>query len=118
MASPALTFRNSHGDLIDVVSVPASELKNKTGKVLEKAAAGAVAITKHDAPKFVLVPFAEFQALVESRSPNLNMLDQDFEELVQGMQTTRSRKAVAAAFDATPEQMGRAAVAAAKKKRR
>ena len=117
MSSTALTFRNSHGDLVDVVSVSASELKNKTGKVLEKAAAGAVAITKHNAPKFVLVPFAEFQSLVQSRSPNLNMLDRDFDALVQGMQTARSRKAVAAAFKATPEQMGRAAVAATRKRR-
>lgn len=114
----ALTFRNSIGDLVDVTSVPASRFKNEFGTMLERAAhGGAVAITRHDAPKAVLISYTEFKALVEARAPALDALTARFDDMLARMQTAKARDAVAAAFDASPAVLGRSAVKAAGRKR-
>ena len=111
---PALTFRNSQGDLIDVPAVAATRLKNEFGTVLEQALrGGAVAITRHDTPKAVLVSYDEFQALVKARSQSLNDLSAEYDALLARMQTPAAKKGMAAAFDASPAELGRAAVKAA-----
>jgi antitoxin Phd len=111
---PALTFRNSLGELVDVPSIPATRIKNEFGNALETAArGGAVAITRHDRPKAVLISFDEFQALVKARAPSLNDLTAEFDGLLERMQAPAARKGAAAAFNASPEKLGRAAVKAA-----
>jgi len=110
-----LTFRNRLGELIDVPSVAATRLKNEFGTVLEQAARGAVAITRHDAPKAVLVSYEDFEALVKGQ--NLNDLGAEFDALLDRMQTPKARKGVRAAFNAAPAQLGRAAVKSARKRR-
>ena len=105
----ALTFRNRLGELVDVPSVAATRLKNELGAVLEEAARGAVAITRHDAPKAVLVAYEEFQALVNSRAQSLGELDAEFDALLARMQTPKAKKGVEAAFRASPTELGRAA---------
>ena len=51
-----LTFRNSLGELVDVPTVAATRIKNEFGAVLEQAIrGGAVAITKHETPRAVLI---------------------------------------------------------------
>lgn len=114
-----LTFRNSDGELVDVPTVAATKFKNEFGSIFEQAAlGGAVAITKHNTPKAVLLSFTEFEALTRSGSPVLDELTDEFDDLLAGMQTAASRLAMSAAFDASPEEMGRAAVKAAKASRR
>ena len=114
-----LSFRNSDGDLVDVPSVPATRFKNEFGAIFEQAAlGGAVAITKHNTPKAVLLSYAEFQALTRSSSPVLDELEDEFDALLAGMQTPGAKAGLAAAFDASPEELGRAAVKAARPKRR
>ncbi len=111
-----LTFRNSRGELIDVSAVAATKVKNEFGAILEKALqSGAVAITRHDRPKAVLLSLAEFESLVKERSRSLDDLSEEFDDLLTHMQTPRARKSVVAAFNASPEELGRAAVTAAKK---
>jgi prevent-host-death family protein len=106
-----LTFRSSHGDLIDIPAVAASQLKSEFGAVFERVTrGGAVAITKHDVPKAVLISYDEFQALVQARTPALDELTSQFEGLLARMQTPKARKAMEAAFNATPAVLGRAAV--------
>lgn len=113
---PKLTFRNSHGQLIDISSVAATKVKNEFGAILEKTMqSGAVAITRHDRPKAVLLSFAEFESLVKERSRSLNDLSSEFDELLARMQTSQARKGVEAAFNASPDELGSAAVTAAKK---
>jgi prevent-host-death family protein len=115
----SLSFRNSDGDLVDVPSVPATRFKNEFGAIFEQAAlGGAVAITKHNTPKAVLLSYAEFQALTRSSSPVLDELDEEFDALLAGMQTPDAKAGMAAAFDASPEELGRASVKAARPKRR
>lgn len=115
---PALTFRNSRGELVDVPAVAATRLKNEFGTVLEQAVrGGAVAITRHHAPKAVLISYDEFQALVKDRTPSLNDLSAEYDVLLSRMQTPKSRKGMQAAFNASPAELGRAAVKAARKRR-
>jgi antitoxin Phd len=104
-----LTFRNRLGELVDVPSVAATRLKNEFGAVLEEAARGAVAITRHDAPKAVLVSYEEFRALVNGRSQSLSELDAEFDALLDRMQSPKAKKGVEAAFHASPAELGRAA---------
>ena len=75
---------------------------------------GAVLIAKHDAPKAVLLSYAEFEALTKSATPVLDDLSERFDELLAGMQTPEAKAAVAAAFNATPQELGAAAVKAAR----
>ncbi|MBA3588559.1 type II toxin-antitoxin system Phd/YefM family antitoxin [Methylibium sp.] len=114
----AMTFRNRQGELVDLPTVAASRFKNEFGAIFEQAAlGGAVAITKHDAPKAVLLSYAEFESLVQARSPALDDLTLQFDGLLEQMQTPKSKAGMAAAFDASPVQLGRAAVKAAKQRR-
>lgn len=109
-----ITYRNRQGELVSLPTVAASRFKNEFGAVLEEAVVGgAVAITKHDAPKAVLISYAEFEALVRERFPGLDDLSAQFDALLAGMQGPKARKAAAAAFEATPAQLGKAAAKAA-----
>lgn len=111
---PTLTFRNSHGELVDIPAVAATRLKNEFGAVLEQALrGGAVAITRHDTPKAVLVSYDEFQSLAKARSHNLSDLGAEYNVLLARMQTPKARRGMAAAFNASPAELGRAAVKAA-----
>jgi len=118
-AMSTVMFRNRDGKLVDVPAVTASRLKNEFGTVFEQATLdGAVVITKHNTPRAVLLSYAEFQALTESATPALNDLSERFDELLATMQTPKAKAGVAAAFDATPEELGAAAVKAARTARR
>ena len=113
-----LRFRNALGELVDLTEVPATRFKNELSAMFEQAALGRpVAITKHDAPKAVLISYEEFQALAAARTPSLGALEAQFDALLEGMQRPAVRKAMAAAFDAPPRSIGRMAVKAATPKR-
>jgi antitoxin Phd len=113
-----LSFRNRRGEQIDVESVSATAAKNEFGKVLDTALQqGAVAITRHDAPKAVLLDIEEYNALVAGKQGQLDLLTAQFDDLLQRMQTPQARDAVRAAFDASPAALGKAAVIAATKDR-
>ena len=117
MASP-LTYRNRDGELVDVPTVAATQFKNEFGAIFERAAlGGAIAITKHNTPKAVLLSYAEFKALTKSSSPALDELTDEFDALLHRMQTPGTKAGTAAAFHASPEELGRAAVEAARERR-
>ena len=112
-----LTFRNRDGELVDVPTVAATRFKNEFGTIFEQAAlGGAVAITKHNTPKAVLLSYAEFEALTRANVPELDELTDEFDDLLARMQTSTSKAAMASAFNATAQQLGRAAVKAARAK--
>jgi prevent-host-death family protein len=109
-------FRNARGDWVEVEAVPATRLKNEPGAIIEKVlAGGAVAITRHDAPKAVLLSYDDFLSLAHAREPGLEALAGEFDHMLQSMQAPGARKAVASAFEASPAQLGAAAVRAAAK---
>jgi prevent-host-death family protein len=106
-----LTFKNRRGELVDVPTVAATRVKNEFGQILEQAThTGAVAITRHDTTKAVLLSLAEFESLVSARSRTLGVLTNEFDEMLERMQTEESRKGMKAAFNASPAQLGRSAV--------
>ncbi len=94
------------------VTVTATEAKTRFGPLLEAAMrGGSVVITKHNTPRAVLLSMAEFEALGGSAPPDLNALSDEFDSLLARLQTPRHRKALKSAFDATPKELGRLAVA-------
>ena len=111
-----LTYRNSQGQLVDMLTVAATKVKNEFGSVLEQAMhGGAVAITRHELPKAVLLSYEEFLALVKDRAPQLNDLANEFDALLADMQTAKARQGMAEAFEAPASRLGRAAVTAVRK---
>jgi len=72
-------------------------------------------ITKHDAPKAVLLSIEELEA-VAARS-RLDTLTRDFDAKYVRMQQPDFAKSMDTAFRAPPKQLGAAAVKAARKKR-
>lgn len=110
-------FRNRRGEQVEPRSFSASDAKNQFGRVLETALAdGVVMITKHDAVRAVLVSAEEFAALTGAREPALDTLSREFDRLLARMQTPRSRAGMKSALEATPKQLGQAAVAGARRR--
>jgi len=113
-----LTFKNSRGELVDVPTVAATRVKNEFGQILEQAMlSGAVAITRHDTTKAVLLSVGEFESLISARSRTLDVLSNEFDQMLARMQTQKSRKGMKAAFNASPSQLGRASVKGARRKK-
>jgi antitoxin Phd len=109
------TFRNSRGEALTTSSVSASEAKREFGRVLEMAIqGGAVVITKHGAPKAVLMSVENFIALSGAALTKLDRLSGEFDALLARMQTSKARRGGKAAFAASGKRLGKAAVAAAR----
>src|SRR5438876_10773245 len=95
----------------DRALVTATEAKNKFGRLLEKAMqGGVVVITKHDTPKAVLISMDEYTALASAPEYRTNTLSAEFASLLMRMQRPGVRHSMQAAFHASPQQLGRAAV--------
>jgi antitoxin Phd len=113
-----LTYKNRRGELVDVPAVAATKVKNEFGSILEQAAVkGAIAITRHDKTRAVILSYDEFQSLTQARARSLDDGTEEFDELLKRMQAPGSRKSMKLAFNASPKEIGRAAVRAAHKKR-
>jgi prevent-host-death family protein len=113
---PVPAFRNRRGEPVEASSVTATDAKKQFGRVLEMVLrGGAVVITKHDAPKAILLSVDEFNALIRTTETKLDSLSADFDAMLARMQTPRARSGMQAAFGASPKALGRAAVTAARK---
>jgi len=111
-----LPFRNRRGEQVEVVEVTATYAKNEFGRVLETAIEkGVVAITRYETAKAVLLSVDEFNALVGSGRSDLDTLSGEFDVLLANMQAPRARRGMKSAFDASPLELGKAAVRAARK---
>jgi len=110
-------IRNRRGQRVEAETVTATDAKKEFGRVLETVIQGGiVVITKHDAPKAVLISVDEFDALSRAGEAKLDTLSRQFDALLSRMQTRRARAGMKTAFDASPKQLGKAAVAAARKR--
>jgi antitoxin Phd len=99
------------------LTVTATDAKNEFGRVLERVIQGGrVVITKHDEPKAVLISVREFNALNGANRTKLDTLSGEFDALLARMQTPAARAGMNAAFEAPPKQLGKAAVAVARKR--
>jgi len=110
---PTLTFRNRDGELVDVPTVAATRFKKRVRLDLRGRPRSVGAGRDHQTQtrrRRVLMSYAEFEALTKANTPALDDLSSQFDQLLESMQTPQSRNAMAAAFDATPERLGGAAV--------
>ncbi len=100
-------------------SVTATEAKNAFGRVLDLALRdGSVMITRHDTPRAVVLSWQQYQSLAGRKEPDLDALRSEFDALYADMQSPKAAKAMKAAFEATPEELGAAAVWGARRRKR
>jgi prevent-host-death family protein len=108
------TGNPSRAERAQAASVSATEAKNEFGRVLEQARReGAVYITRHERPQAVLVSLERFEEL--SAASRLDALSAEFDQMLEGMQTGRSRAGMKRAFRARSRELGKAALAGARK---
>jgi len=99
------------------MKISATEAKNRLGEVLDNVIQGGmVLITKHQTPKVVLLSMDEYDALSRATETRLDTLNGEFDALLARMQTAKARAGMKAAFNASPKQLGNAAVAAARRR--
>ena len=111
-------FRNRRGEPVETASVTATDAKKEFGRVLESVIqGGVVVITKHDAPKAVLISVDDFNRLSQTSGPPIDTLRGYFDGLSARMQTPEARAGMKAAFNASPKELGKAAVAYARRRR-
>jgi antitoxin Phd len=104
--------------IADMPAISATELKNATADVFEKVATKrAVAITRHDKPRAVLLSVEQYEALTGQRPDWLEQLYEEYQGMLDRMQGPEQRAAADRAFNATPEELGKAAVLAAQQKK-
>ena len=112
---PAPAIRNRQG--VEPVTISATKAKNRLGELLDSVIQGGmVLITRHETPKAVLLSMEEYAALSRGAQSRLDTLNGEFDALLARMQTPKARAGMKAAFAASPKQLGKAAVAAARKR--
>ena len=104
----------------EMPTISATELKNATADVFEQVAARrAVAITRHDKPRAVLLSVEQYEALTGQQNPDwLEKLHEEYRGMLDRMQGPEQRAAAERAFNATPEELGEAAVWASQQKKK
>jgi prevent-host-death family protein len=102
----------------EMPTITATELKNATADVFEQVAARrAVAITRHDKPRAVLLSVEQYEALTGQQNPDwLEKLHEEYRGMLDRMQGPEQRAAAEKLFKATPEELGEAALWAAQQK--
>jgi prevent-host-death family protein len=114
-AAPA--FLPRQGEALTPIRITATDAKNQMGHVLETVMQGRVVlITKRETPKAAVIPMAEYEKFSRATEAKLNALSSEFDALLARMQAPEARVGMQAAFDATPEQLARAAVTFARKR--
>lgn len=97
--------------------VSATDAKHLFGSVLESATRGErIVITRHETPRAVLLSWECYRELTAQPTPALDELTAEFDALLAKHQTPRARKGAKAAFDASPERLGAAALAGARRR--
>ena len=99
----------------EMPTISATELKNATADVFEQVASRrAVAITRHDKPRAVLLSVEQYEALTGQQNPDwLEKLHEEYRGMLDRMQGPEQRAAAEKLFKATPEGLGEAALWAA-----
>ncbi len=99
----------------ELPTVSATALKNSIADVFDQVGAmGAVAITRHDKPRAVLLSVEEYEGLKAAFDEPLLKVREEYDAMLERMQTPEAREGAERAFHATPDELGRAAVEAAR----
>jgi len=104
--------RNGRGESI---SVTATEAQNEFGRILDTVVQDrVVVITRHNAPRAVMISVERYDALTGAETAMLDTLTAEFDALLERMQTPEVRAATRRAFDASPDELRQAAMEAAR----
>ena len=101
----------------ELPTITATELKNSTADVFEQVAAKqAIAITRHEKPRAILLSVEQYEALTGQRPEWLEKLHEEYRGMLERMQGPEQRAGAEKLFRATPEELGQAALWAAQQK--
>ena len=101
----------------ELPTITATELKNATADVFEQVAAKqAIAITRHEKPRAILLSVEQYEALAGHRPEWLEKLHEEYRGMLERMQGPEQRAGAEKLFRATPEELGQAALWAAQQK--
>ena len=99
----------------DFSSVSATALANGMQKVSNDVMAkGTIVITRHDKPAMVLLSVERYLKLEQAAEPHLDALTRQFDEMLARMQGPEAAQAMDDAFAMSPQDLGKAAVRAAR----
>jgi antitoxin Phd len=99
-----------------VESFTITEFKERAREVIDLVEDHkAVVILRHKMPDAVLISVSDYAEFMKLRRERLNFLTQRFDDMVARMQTAEAVAGVDALFSASSDELGRAAVAAAKR---
>lgn len=117
MSRPATSLRPAPrlAKVADLPKVSSSDLKNQIGVVLDDARTTGFVLTRRNEPEFVVLPSKVYENILRHIEVSLADLDGEFDALVASMGTTEAKAGVEALFNATPAQLGGAALAAVSK---
>jgi prevent-host-death family protein len=101
----------------ELPTITATELKNATADVFEQVAAKqAIAITRHEKPRAILLSVEQYEALTGHRPEWLEKLHEEYRGMLERMQGPEQRAGAEKLFRATPKELGQAALWAAQQK--
>lgn len=106
----ALVPLASPGPLHVVESLAAAAARRDLSKALRRVEKGPIEIRRHDSAAAVLLAVDTYEALVAIQEVEQARLARRFDAMLEAMQTPKAREALDAAFAATSEQLGDAAV--------
>ena len=101
----------------ELPTITATELKNSTADVFEQVAAKqAIAITRHEKPRAILLSVEQYETLTGQQPEWLEKLHEEYRGMLERMQGPEHRAGAEKLFRATPEELGQAALWAAQQK--
>ena len=107
-----MSFPKHRARVSSLAKVSATELKNSFADVFDRVSAeGAVAITRHEKARAILLSVEEFEALADPE-PEIDLTDlrkQCF-QMLEEMQSPEQKAGAMKLFEATPEELGQAAL--------
>ena len=116
-ARPGTVSRRPDGAVAEV-EISATDAQNEFGRVLDRAAGDdVVVITRHSVPRAVLISIDRYRALARGDTRALDTLSAEFDALLREMQRPDTVSGIERGFRSSPEEMGRAAVAAVRRSR-
>jgi len=102
-----------HASVQELPTVTATALKNSIADVFDQVAAGgAIAITRHDKPRAVMLSVEAYEALKTPPLPGLDAIQAEYHEMFRQMQEPAQRAGMTRLFEATSEELGEAALKA------
>ncbi len=98
------------------VTMTSTEAQNGFGRMLDAVAKHkTVLITKHKVTQAVVISAERYRSLIRSEAPSLDALTAEFDAMLERMQAPGAEEAMLEALRASPEELGTAARAAARR---